>query len=287
MSLGLAYSGNIQPWRCRPDVFLTKVNEARAGTPLDLHQQTILFKIKPVMNTPTSFRSLNLFAGSGYLVIFITGIFANFFVLESLQVPGNATATWDLITTQSLQFRAGMLAFVIMVIFDTLLTWALYHLLHHVRQDLSQLAAWLRLINCAIFAAALVHLFQVTGLINQAGQAGPPELAMQATHALDLFNYTWLIGLIFFGLHLLVLGFLVVRSSNMPSWIGFLLFLAGLGYLTDSFAQFLMPDYANYKEVFMMVVVIPGVIGELSLTIWLLVWGGRKPLAEGVRSAEG
>lgn len=29
----------------------------------------------------------------GYLIIFITGIFSNFFVLESLVVPGDAAAT--------------------------------------------------------------------------------------------------------------------------------------------------------------------------------------------------
>lgn len=227
------------------------------------------------MNTPTPFRSLNLLAGIGYLIIFITGIFANFYVLESMLLPNDPTGTWQQITSQGQQFRMGMLAFVIMVIFDTLLTWALYHLLKHVRPELSQLAAWLRLVNCALFGAALVHLFQVTALIGQDGHVDATILSVRAMEALHQFNYTWLIGLVFFGLHLLVLGFLVFRSSHMPRWIGILLFVAGMGYLTDSFAQFLMLNYADVKDVFTMVVVIPGVIGELSLTIWLLIRGGR------------
>ncbi|MEZ5032629.1 MAG: DUF4386 domain-containing protein [Saprospiraceae bacterium] len=232
-----------------------------------------------MMNTPTSPRSLNLFAGIGYLIIFVSGIYANFVVLDSMIVPDDAMGTWNQITAQSGLFRMGMLAFVVMVIFDTLLTWALYHLLKHVRPELSQLAAWLRLVNCALFGAALVHLFQVTALIGPSAQPDADLLSVRAMEALDLFNYTWLIGLIFFGLHLVVLGYLVFRSISMPSWIGILLFVAGLGYLTDSFAQFMLPTYDDVKDVFMMVVSIPGVIGELSLTIWLLVRGGRTSVA--------
>ncbi len=38
----------------------------------------------------------------------------------------------------------------------------------------------------------------------------------------------------------------------------------------------MLANYADYKEVFTMIVVIPGVVGELSFTVWLLVKGGRN-----------
>ena len=62
-------------------------------------------------------------AGFGYLVIFITGIFANFFVLQSLIVPGDASATTNNIVANTLLFRFGTLSFVVMVIFDVVLAW--------------------------------------------------------------------------------------------------------------------------------------------------------------------
>ena len=40
-----------------------------------------------------SIRKAAVIAGFGYLIIFITGIFSNFFVLESLVVTGNAAKT--------------------------------------------------------------------------------------------------------------------------------------------------------------------------------------------------
>jgi hypothetical protein len=67
-----------------------------------------------------------------------------------------------------------------------------------------------------------------------------------------------------------VLGYLIYKSGYISKLIGVLLLVAGIGYLIDSFANFLLPDYANYKDIFLMIVVIPGIIGELSLTFWLL-----------------
>ena len=68
-------------------------------------------------------------AGFGYLIIFITGIFSNFFVLESLIVPGDAAKTANNIVGNDLLFRIGILSFIIMVVFDVVLAWALYVLL--------------------------------------------------------------------------------------------------------------------------------------------------------------
>ena len=90
---------------------------------------------------------------------------------------------------------------------------------------------------------------------------------------LKAFNNTWLIGLIFFGLHLFVLGYLIVKSGIVPRILGILLIVASLGYLTDSFANILLPNYAGYKEMFLLIVAVPGVIGELSFSLWLLFKG--------------
>ncbi|MCB0564202.1 MAG: DUF4386 domain-containing protein [Lewinellaceae bacterium] len=218
-------------------------------------------------------------AGLGYLIIFITGFFANFFVLEGLVVDGDAAATFANIGNNPMQFRWGILSFLVMVMADVLLAWPLYLLLRPVNEHLSLLSAWLRLVNGAIFGVALVNLFGVLRLFSGAEYLATFETAtLQARTMLllDAFNYTWLIGLAFFGLHLLVLGYLVFRSGYFPKVLGLLLQLAALGYLTDSFAQFLLLNYADYKAVFEMIVVIPGVVGEFSFTVWLLVKGVKS-----------
>jgi hypothetical protein len=94
---------------------------------------------------------------------------------------------------------------------------------------------------------------------------------------LDAYHYGWAIALVCFGVHLVLLGFLVLRSDYAPSTIGILLVLAGLGYLVDSFARFLLLNYEDYSDFFLLLVAVPAIAGEFSLTGWLLLRGGKEP----------
>ncbi len=225
-------------------------------------------------------RSIARFTGIGYLVIFFTGFFSNFFVLEGMMVAGDAAATFKNIINQNTLFRSGIFSFFMMVIFDVLLAWTLFLLLAPVNKKLSILSAWLRLVNGTIFGVALYHLFSVlhftgnTAYLNFMDQS---QIQAQAMLSIQAFNDTWLVGLVFFGLHLFFLGYLIFKSGYMPKFIGVLLIIAAAGYLLDSFAHFLLTDYEAYKNFFLMIVVIPGVVGELSLTLWLLIRGSKIP----------
>ena len=77
---------------------------------------------------------------------------------------------------------------------------------------------------------------------------------------------------VFFGLWLLPLGYLVVRSGWFPKVIGALLIVGCFGYLVDTFATFLAPVVAETIEA---IVVAPAAIGELSLVAYLLIKGVR------------
>lgn len=92
------------------------------------------------------------------------------------------------------------------------------------------------------------------------------------------FNATWNIGLLLFGMHLLVLGYLCLKSPRIANGIGGILLLAASGYLLDGLAKLFLDSYKNYKETFEIVVLICGVLGELTFTFWLLFqgfWGDR------------
>ena len=212
-------------------------------------------------------------AGFGYLAIFITGFFANFFVLERLVDLENASLTATNILANELLFRTGIFSFILMVVFDIVLAWALYILLKPVDKNLSLLSGWLRLVNSTVFGVALYHLFSMLRVLNGAGYLKafvPDQLQAMVLMSFNSFNDTWLVGLVFFGLHLLALGYLIFKSGYIPRIIGVLLVIAGFGYLADSFANFILINYNDYKNVFQAVVIIPGVVGELSLTFWLL-----------------
>lgn len=222
-------------------------------------------------------KNLPVVAGWAYLVIFVSGIFANFVVVEGLVVAGDALKTITNITQSNFMFRVGVLSFVIMVIADVVVTWALYLLFKKTDENLSLFAGWFRLVNAAIFGVALFHLISVMNLIGGGLpiDEGSDMLNALVMSGLSDFNITWLVGLVFFGIHLFALAGLILKSGTVPKFIGYLLMIAGLGYLVDSTAYFLMADYLDYKEILQMVVIIPGVVGELSLTIWLIVKGKK------------
>jgi len=225
-------------------------------------------------------------SGFGYLIIFITGIFSNFFVLEGLVVAGDAAATANNIMGNGLLFRIGIFSFTIMVVFDVLLAWTLYILLEPVNKNLSLLSGWLRLVNSTIFGIALYNLLSVLQMLSGAEYLkafDTGKLHAQAMLLLNTFNSTWLIGLVFFGLHLLLLGYLIFKSGYIPKILGILLIIAAMGYLIDSFANFLLSNYADYKDIFLLIVAVPGIIGELSFTFWLLLRGGKIPESKAVR----
>jgi hypothetical protein len=100
--------------------------------------------------------------------------------------------------------------------------------------------------------------------------------------AVSLFGLTRFIGLrdlVFFGLHCLLVGYLIFRSTFLPRILGVLMVFAGLGWLT-----FLWPplarDLAPYN-------LMPGMIGEGLLILWLLIFGVDEQRWKGEATAAG
>ncbi len=78
---------------------------------------------------------------------------------------------------------------------------------------------------------------------------------------------------VFFGLHIFFLGYLIFKSDYIPKILGVFLIVASLGYLIDSFGNFISSSYASNERIFLLVVAVPAIISELSLTFWLLFKG--------------
>jgi len=219
-------------------------------------------------------RKIAIAGGIGYVIIFITGIFANFFVLEALKVKGDSTQTFINIQENVPLFQMAIAAFILMVAFDFILTWVLYKLFKEEQNRLAKTSALLRGFNALIFGVALAYLFEVVATV-QHFDASEAAIA-NVTSALDMFNTIWLFGLLFFGVHLVSLSMLLCKSKEGFRMIPLLLMVAGIGYLIDSCLQFFHSDYASIAEISTLVVILPGVLGELSLTVWLLFKAGKQ-----------
>ena len=222
-------------------------------------------------------------AGVGYLVVIAAGIFAEFFVRSQLIVPGEAAATAANIAASQSFFRLGIASDLIMLTCDVLLAWALYVLLKPVSRNLSLLAAFFRLVHAAVYGVNLLNLILVGVLGSGAGYLstlGSGGLEAQVMLFLDDHKYGYAIGLVFCEFHCLVLGYLLFRSRLVPKLLGILILIASLGYLVDSFANVLLTNYADYADIFILIVFLPAFVAELSLALWLLIKGVKAPTAE-------
>ena len=96
----------------------------------------------------------------------------------------------------------------------------------------------------------------------------------------NLLNFlqVWSLGLLVFGVHLLVLSRLIIRSGIMPRWVGLLMVVAALCYMSTSVANLLWPGYQHYKSLIESLTALPMALGELVLAGWLIRWGMAKPV---------
>jgi uncharacterized membrane protein YdcZ (DUF606 family) len=142
---------------------------------------------------------------------------------------------------------------------------ALFVVFEPVSRGVSMMAALFRVAYTAVFLVGIIQLVVALGLLRD-----PP----QAMRAVEAYNTIWLVGLIFFGIHLMLIGYLAYRSGYMAKIFGILLVVAGLGYLVDGFGTVLVPDYSMNIAQFTFV-------GEAALMFWLLIKGTRKDFSNG------
>jgi uncharacterized protein DUF4386 len=233
--------------------------------------------------TDPSQRQTALVAGLAYAAIAVLSFFANFFVLERLVDPGDAAATVSNIAGSEGVFRAGVVAWTIVFTLDVVLAWALYRFFEPVSRGLSLLAAWFRVVTAAIWATALIGLLVAAQLADGSGYAAAFDAAQRdalVSMVIDMYHYGEGIALVFFGIYNVFLGSMALRSSYVPSVLGVLLALAGLGYLVDNLALVGLTGYEDYGSMLETISAVLAVVGELSLMVWLLLRGGKAEARE-------
>jgi Domain of unknown function (DUF4386) len=97
---------------------------------------------------------------------------------------------------------------------------------------------------------------------------GSGPLHAQVELLLHSFRYDWSLSLVIFGIHLILLGYLIYRSAYIPKLIGILLVIDGLGWIINCLQPYLYPS-ANLNFIFVTF------FGELIFMLWLLIFGWR------------
>jgi len=208
-------------------------------------------------------------AGVFYLLTTLTRMFVEIFVRNRLVVSDDAAATATNILAHEPLWWWGFAADILAFASYIALTALLYELFKHVNRSLSLVAAFFSLVACVV--QAISSLFHLAPLVLLGGARYLNVFTVEQLQALALVFLRLRaaayhnIGLVFFGLYCLLVGILILRSTFLPRILGVLMVLAGLSYVL-----FLSPPLVRSLQPY--ILVFPGV-GQISLTLWLLVIG--------------
>ena len=185
---------------------------------------------------------------------------AHFGILEGLP-QDSLKATLERISASELAIILASLLLAAVAILDIVVAKALYTFLRPSRQPLIGLMALLRVVYAIGFLGAIGFLISLISRIN-----GTDLVSPLAISDLKGFEVAWDIALVFFAVHLALLGWLFYKVKYTPTWLGVLLAVAGLGYAIDSFAKYAVHGYTFELSTITF-------IGEAILIFWLLIRG--------------
>ncbi len=218
-------------------------------------------------------------AGATYLLLF-TAPLRLIYIPSTLFVHGNATATADNIAAHETLFRLGIFSDLFTGACAIFVVLALYRLFKEVDKFLASLmvilgglmVAPIYFLNTLNDAAALILVRGADFL----AVFDKPQRDALAMLFLRLHHHGVVANEIFWGLWLLPLALLVIRSGFLPRFLGYWLILNGFAYVVTSFTGLLLPQYEDMVSN----ITFPALLGELALVLWLLIKGAKvQPLA--------
>ena len=223
------------------------------------------------MKNSISLSKAALTAGIGLLIMTLTVPFAEFKILPDLVNPNNALETANNITENSFSFNSAIFLIFITIIADIFVAWALYVFLKPVNKSLALLTAWFRLLYTSVYLVAVTNLIKVFTLSKGSSyflSNSQEQISEFMLFYIKSYKYEWFFGLVLFGIYLIMLGFLVLKASYIPKLMGWLLIIAGIGYVIGHLKVFFYPDLNTSFSMFT-------ALGELVFMLWLLIKGSR------------
>ena len=202
-----------------------------------------------------------------WLLYFLTGILGTL-LTKGIVVPADAASTANNILTHASLYRAGFAVDLLANLIYIALTALLFALFRPVNPTLALLAAFFSLVGCTVqIMGELLRLAPTVVLANPqlANAFGAQQLQAAVLLSVTLYKSVFYIAFVLFACFELVTGFLILRSTFLPRWLGWWWIAGGIGGLT-----FLWSPLATS----IWPLLLAAGAGEFALPVWLLVKGG-------------
>ena len=226
-------------------------------------------------NNTNALKKTARLAGFLYLIWVFTGIYGMMYLPAQTYVKGDALATANKMLANEFLFRTGILNNVGSSIIWVYMVLILYRLFKQVDERQAKLLVALVLVQ--IPTVFFMEAFNIAALMIFKGDLLKTfELGQRqdvAMFFLKMSYYTTNTLEMFWGLWLFPFGYLVYHSGFIPRIFGVFLLINGVAYLLHAFTTVLLP---NYQTLVFQLSVPFWILGEISITLWLLIKGVKS-----------
>jgi len=217
--------------------------------------------------------------GFFYLGIAVAGGFSIAYVPSQIVVAGDAGTTLANIVNRTGLYHMGIAADLVVMVFEIMAMTMLYFMFRPTSPTLSFAAAMARLSMVSVMSAML-FFHAGADLIAHSDQVLTQFTADQRAEIAGLLLEMHRAGVwiwqVFFSLHLVLLGYLVVRSGRFPALLGYGLMLGAAGYALDSVYAFAFPGAAWLGALRAGLLAIV-TLSEVGFALWLLIRAPQAP----------
>jgi hypothetical protein len=212
-------------------------------------------------------------AGALYLLIALFGGFSIGYVPMQIVADDAATTSANLLDNQGL-FKLGVFADSAVILFELAITALIYHLFYQIGPKMATVALIARAGMITVMGINILLWIMPSILLTKPSGLETAQLYAFVQFCVDGHSMGVFVWQLFFGVHLLALGWLVLQSQVVPHLLGRGLFVGAFGYLIEGFVNLTFLDLAllDYTIIGLLIIVS---ISEISFGLWLLVRGGR------------
>lgn len=213
-------------------------------------------------------RNMARLTGIFYLITIAGGVFAQAFVADRMIDFSNAGVTASNILANETIYRTGVTVFLIEMTAQIVMSVLFYYLLKPVSRSGALLTTVLGLTGCMIKTFARV-LFLAPLWVLHHGNAlagySPDQVNSLALAMLRVNDEGAAVAVAFFGPSTFLTGWLMMKSTFFPKWLGVLGVIGGILW-----TSFYWPSFG--RSIFMVSAIV-GLVGSLATIVWLIVVG--------------
>jgi hypothetical protein len=204
-----------------------------------------------------------------YLGLAITGVLGSILIRAQLFADDDPDGTLSNLMEHEWLARVGIALELGIVLFQALTAVWFYRLFRSVDTFAAGSLAAFGIVNAVAIMGSAALLATALEVADDASLAVTGGAAATVQLLYVASGHLWGVAALFFGLWLIPMGWLVLRSRWLPQPLGWILIAGGVGYLVSAFVSYLFPS----ADLIAGLLTVPATIGELWIIGYLIIVG--------------